>query len=70
MKTQQVFFGKRDRIMKGGWRHGVFGVEDPDSPNPSIFYKDSNESKNKAQHEKETININRSKSNIRCLIII
>jgi len=48
--------------MKGGWRHGVFGVEDPDSSNPSVFYKDTNESKNKAQHEKETINLNRSKS--------
>lgn len=46
MKTQQVFFGKRDRIIKNGWRHGIVGVEDPDSSNPSVFYKDTLEKKN------------------------
>lgn len=30
VKTQHNFFGKRDRIFKGGWRHGIFGVEDAD----------------------------------------
>lgn len=41
IKTQHNFFGKRDRIFKGGWRHGIFGVEDADqSKNNSIFYQE------------------------------
>ena len=31
IKTLHNFFGKRDRIFKGGWRHGVHGVDDADS---------------------------------------
>jgi hypothetical protein len=62
MKTQQVFFGKRDRIIKNGWRHGIFGVEDPDSTNPSVFYKETLDKRNLSQHEKQTINVKRSKS--------
>lgn len=62
MKTQQVFFGKRDRIIKNGWRHGIFGVEDPDSTNPSVFYQETLEKKNKMLHDKEVINVRRSKS--------
>lgn len=62
MKTQQVFFGKRDRIIKNGWRHGIFGVEDPDNTNPSVFYKESLEKKNLMYHEREVINNRRSKS--------
>ena len=30
-KTQARFLGKRDRIMRTGWRHGVVGVDDADS---------------------------------------
>jgi len=26
-----MFLGKRERIMKGGWRHGIVGVDDADS---------------------------------------
>ena len=62
MKTQQVFFGKRDRIIKNGWRHGIFGVEDPDSTNPSVFYRESLDKRNQSNHEKEVINVKRSKS--------
>ncbi len=62
MKTQQVFFGKRDRIIKNGWRHGIVGVEDPDSSNPSVFYQQALEKKNKIHHDKEIINARRSKS--------
>jgi hypothetical protein len=45
LKTQQIFFGKRDRIIKAGWRHGVFGVDDADSNQTSVFYKDSHDQK-------------------------
>ncbi len=37
-KTQHAFFNKRERIIKGGWRHGVTGVEDPEAANPSFLY--------------------------------
>ena len=45
LKTQQIFFGKRDRIIKAGWRHGVFGVDDADSNQASVFYKESHNQK-------------------------
>jgi hypothetical protein len=34
-----MFFGKREKLIKGGWRHGIFGLEDSDSDHPSLFYK-------------------------------
>lgn len=30
-KEQARFLGKRDRIMRSGWRHGIVGVDDADS---------------------------------------
>ena len=30
-KKQQMFLGKRERIIKGGWRHGILGIDDADS---------------------------------------
>jgi hypothetical protein len=63
MKTQQVFFGKRDRIFKGGWRHGILGVEDADSKyESSVFYKEQKEHRDHANKEKEAINAYRKKS--------
>ena len=32
--------GKRDRIMKGAWRHGITGLDNADSVNSSVFYRD------------------------------
>jgi hypothetical protein len=43
IKTQHKFFGKRDRLFKGGWRHGIVGVEDSDSHNKSVFYREQHE---------------------------
>ena len=59
LKSQQVFFGKRDRIFKGGWRHGVLGVDDADSNTTSVFYKDTHQQKVKEQEEKQIINSRR-----------
>ena len=30
-KKQQMFLGKRERILKSGWRHGIVGIDDADS---------------------------------------
>jgi hypothetical protein len=44
-KNEHKFFGKRDRIFKAGWRHGIVGVDDADSANTSIFYKEQHDLK-------------------------
>ena len=36
---QQRFLGKRDRIIRTGWRHGIVGVDDADSGSPQVFYQ-------------------------------
>lgn len=33
-KEQQMFLGKRDRLISKGWRHGILGVDDADSTDP------------------------------------
>lgn len=61
IKTQHKFFGQRDRVFKGGWRHGIMGVEDADAHNSSVFYKEQNEHKMHLTNEKEAINNYRKK---------
>jgi hypothetical protein len=39
-KKQHVFLGRRERNIKAGWRHGITGVENADSDNCSVYYKD------------------------------
>ena len=31
-KEEQMFLGKRQRVISQGWRHGVTGIDDADSP--------------------------------------
>ena len=33
--------GKRDRVIKAGWRHGVTGIEDADVSCGSVFYDEA-----------------------------
>ena len=35
---QQRFLGKRERIIKTGWRHGIVGIDDADSGSTQVFY--------------------------------
>ena len=35
-ETQRL--GKRNRVLSHGWRHGVVGQDDADSPKTSMFY--------------------------------
>lgn len=35
---QQRFLGKRERLISKGWRHGIVGVDDADSPKTQVFY--------------------------------
>lgn len=69
-KNEHKFFGKRDRIFKAGWRHGIVGVDDADSPNTSIFYKEQHDLKLHQQKEKDAINNYRQKRNSLLLNIL
>lgn len=37
-KQNQILLGQRDRTIKGGWRHGVTGIDNANSNNTSVFY--------------------------------
>lgn len=34
-----MFVGRRDRLIKSNWRHGIVGLEDADSEKPSVFFE-------------------------------
>jgi len=59
-KAESTFLGRRDKMIRGGWRHGITGVEDP-SDNPSVFYQEKLLEKRKEQQEKDIINSRRLK---------
>lgn len=42
--------------MKGGWRHGVTGIDNANSNNTSVFYADTKKEKDFWQNEKDIIN--------------
>jgi len=55
-KTQARFLGKRDRIIREGWRHGIVGVDDADSATTQVFYQTQKERKTSMAHDKDAIN--------------
>jgi hypothetical protein len=52
LKVEKQFLNKRDRLFKNTWRHGILGVDNPDSPTSGIYKKISIE-RNKQQAIKE-----------------
>jgi hypothetical protein len=48
--------GRRDRQIKGGWRHGITGIDNADSQHTSIFYQDAKRAKDHSMNEKSVIN--------------
>lgn len=61
-KKEQMFLSKREKLFKTHWRHGITGVEDHMDKNPSEFYKQAMEEKQKLQLEKDKINMRRTRS--------
>lgn len=57
-KAEQAFLSRREKMFKGGWRHGITGVEDP-SANPSVFYRDALLAQSRHQAAKDFINTRR-----------
>ena len=39
-KQNHVSIGHRERAIKGGWRHGITGIDNADSENTSVFYQE------------------------------
>jgi len=54
--------GRRERTIKGGWRHGITGIDNADSSNTSVFYQDIKALKANAQSERDIINNKRLQS--------
>lgn len=44
-KEKHKFLGRRERVIKSGWRHGVTGLDNADSEYASMFYKDTKKQK-------------------------
>jgi len=40
-----MFLGRRERNIKAGWRHGITGVENADSDNVSVYFKEQHKHK-------------------------
>lgn len=51
-----MFLGKRDRLIRTGWRHGIVGVDDSDADNAQCFYKSDRDIKRRVYQDKNIIN--------------
>lgn len=58
-KENHKYVGRRERVIKNGWRHGITGLDNADSENTSIFYQDSKKRKDLVQSEKDRMNTGR-----------
>jgi hypothetical protein len=67
-KQNHILMGRRERTIKGGWRHGIVGIDNADSENTSVFYQDAKKARNFADSEKEVVNNKRLQS--KCLTAI
>lgn len=55
-KGKQKELGRRERIFKSCWRHGITGVENADAAENSVFYKEMKESKDRRQAHADSLN--------------
>ena len=60
-KEESMRLGQRHRTISQGWKHGVTGVDDADSPKAQEFYQSAKNQKEAAQAEKDVINKRRLK---------
>ena len=47
-----MFLGKRERLIKCAWRHGIVGLDDPEGNNTSLFYRTQRDTNYKKEQEK------------------
>ena len=48
--------GRRERAIKGGWRHGITGIDNADSENTSVFFQEQKKMKDNVNSEKMILN--------------
>ena len=65
-----MMMGRRERTIKGGWRHGITGIDNADSSNTSVFFRENKALKDNAQSERDIINNKRLQSKLLLTAII
>lgn len=55
-KQTHVTMGRRERAIKGGWRHGITGIDNADSENTSVFFQEQKKLKDSKMSEKMILN--------------
>jgi len=55
-KQSHISMGRRDRAIKGGWRHGITGIDNADSENTSVFFQEQKKMKDSVMSEKNILN--------------
>lgn len=63
-KEKHKFLGRRERVIKSGWRHGVTGLDNADSENTSYFYRETKDKNDFTQSEKDKLNNSRLQSKL------
>ena len=63
-KQKHIFLGQRERTIKGGWKHGITGIENADSEHISVFYKEQRDGKSSKQAHADGINAVRYQSKL------
>ena len=63
-KQSHISMGRRDRAIKGGWRHGITGIENADSDNTSVFFQEQKKMKDFIMSEKNILNKKRLEGKI------
>ena len=58
-KQNLIDVGRRERTIKGGWRHGITGIDNADSENTSVFFQEQKKMKDSVMSEKAVLNNNR-----------
>ena len=55
-KVKQKELGRRERIFKTCWRHGITGVENADAKDNSVFYRETKQMRDKRQSQADILN--------------
>ena len=55
-KQSHISMGRRERSIKGGWRHGITGIDNADSENTSVFFQQQKQLKDSIMSEKAILN--------------
>jgi hypothetical protein len=69
-KQNHVQIGHRERAIKGGWRHGITGIDNADSVNTSVFFQEQKRMKDSLMSEKNILNKTRLEGKYNLIFLI